>query len=107
MKLKRHFRKRVVLYSEDRYIVQYAYYNYWPIWRSLNFWFEQTLTGGTECWSLNMWNYDDAVRVAKSLKSIQDVLDYYVPHKQEEADFYKRKSEYLSRNVPVSCEEIE
>ena len=104
--MKKHFRKRVSNFSEDYYVVQYAYYNIFPIWHTLNFWFEQTLLGGTEGWTTNLWGYKEAVSVAESLKSIEDVKAYYAPMEERERVFYRNKQAYLKERVPYMQKEI-
>ena len=100
------FRKRVCFFGQDYYIVQFAWYRIIPIWHTLNFWFEQSLIGGTECWSTKLYKYNDAINTAKSLHSIEDINNYYVPYKNMEKMFYNAKKEYYAKNVPVKKQEI-
>lgn len=104
--MQKRFRKRVVLFSKDEYAVQYAYYYIFPIWHTLEYWFEADLLCGLERWFVNLWTYDKAVKVAKSLKTIEDVESYYAPFKEKETDFYKRKKEYLLKATLVKVQEI-
>ena len=103
---KKKFKVRIRLFSEDKYVVQYAYYRIIPLYKSLCFWFSQTLTGGTECWSTNMWPYEVAEEVALSLKCMGDVDAYYKPYDKEKADFKKEQKEYYERHVPYQCKQI-
>ncbi len=100
------FRVKVCHYTQDKHTVDYCHYRFIPNWRSLHFWFEQTLTGGTECWSLNLWDVDHAEKVAMSLKSIEDVKKYYENDEKRESDFYRRKKEYYNKSVPYSTKEF-
>ncbi len=81
--LTKKFKVRIKLHSGDKYVVEYAHYRVIPWYTALCFWFSQTLTGGTECWSTNMWPYEQAEEVAKSLTCIDDVHTYYVPYERE------------------------
>ncbi len=94
------FKVRVTHFAEDKYVVQYSHHYLIPWYNSLCFWFEQSLTGGTECWSTNLYDYKTAENLAKSLKSIEDVSKWYEKDEAREKDFYKRKKEYYSKNVP-------
>lgn len=94
------FKVRVRLLAQDRYMVQYTHYRFIPIWHSLCFWFEQTLTGGTQCWSTELFSYQEAEDLAKKLKSIEDVRKWYEKDEAKEKDFYKRRKEYYAKNVP-------
>jgi len=86
--------------QKDKYEVQYAHYYFIPVYHSLCFWFEQMLTGGTECWSTRLMDFQTAENLAKSLKSIEDVRKWYERDEAKEKDFYKRKKEYYAKNVP-------
>lgn len=90
------FKVKITHCGEDKYQVKYAHYRFIPIWHTLRFWFEQTLTGGTECWSTMLFKIEEAERVAKKIKNIADVREWYKPHKERETFFYKRKAEYNS-----------
>ncbi|MAQ77201.1 hypothetical protein CL684_01610 [Candidatus Campbellbacteria bacterium] len=105
--MKRKFKTRVKHFSGDKYLVQYAYYRFIPIWYSLHFWFEQTLTGNTECWTEDFFNIDEAEKLAKSLKSIEDVKNWYKPDEEKRERFYQRKREYLKKAVPYRSKEFE
>ena len=87
---------------KDKYEVQFAYYYFIPSFNSLCFWFEQTLTGGTECWSTRLMDYKNAEELAKSLKSIEDVRNWYKKYEEKEKNFYIRKKEYYNKNVPYN-----
>ena len=86
------FKTRVRYYAKDKYTVDYCSYYLFPKWRSLRFWFEQTLTEDTECWCIRLFHLDDAEELQKSLKSIEDVREYFKPHEVAEKSFYARKS---------------
>lgn len=94
------FKVRVRHFAEDKYEVQFAHYYFIPIYHSLYFWFEQTLTGETECWSIILMDYQTAENLAKMLRSIQDVREWYEEYEAKEQDFYLRKKEFYSKNVP-------
>lgn len=98
--IKKKFKVRVVYFGEAYYRVQWAEYRIIPRWFTLCFWFEQTLTGGTECWSDKLFNFKDAEKVASSLKSREDVIKFYERDNAREKDFYKRQSEFYGKNVP-------
>lgn len=96
------FKVKATYFGSGYYQVKYTYYRFIPIYHSLCFWFEQTLTGGTECWSTKLFGIEEAERIAKSLKSIEDVREWYKPYEEEERIFYKRQAEYYKKNVLYS-----
>ncbi len=96
------FKVRVKHFSQDYYQVEYAYYRIFPDYKSLNFWFDQGVTGSTECWSTKLFKYNEAEELAKTLKTYDDVLNWYKPWEEERTDFYKRKREYYKKNVPYT-----
>ena len=97
----RHFAKdKYEVHLAHYYVVQFAHYYFIPIYHSLCFWFEETLTGGTECWSTRLMDYQTAEDLAKRLKSIEDVREWYKKDEAKEKDFYRRKKEYYAKNVP-------
>jgi hypothetical protein len=100
------FKVKVTYFGDGRYQVKYAHYRFIPTYHTLCFWFEQTLTGGTECWSDRLMRIEEAERVAESLKSINDVREWYKPYKKEEISFYKRQAEYYKKNVPYSSKQF-
>ena len=100
------FKVRVKSFSGDKYVVQYAYYRVLPVYTSLSFWFSQTLTGGTECWSINMWAYEQAEKVAEGLTCMVDVQAYYKPYEEERTAFMNAKKKYYEKHVPYASKQI-
>ena len=94
------FKVRVKYYADGYYMVQFAHYYFIPIYHSLCFWFELTLTSNTEGWSLRLMDFKSAENLAKSLKSIECVRKWYEKDESNKADFYRRKKEYYAKNVP-------
>lgn len=94
------FKVKVVHFNEDYYIIKYAYYRFIPIYHTLNYWFELTLTSNLEEWTCMIFKVDKAEEVARKMKSIEDVKEWYEPYKNEEKDFYKRKKDFYNNNVP-------
>lgn len=97
---KKKFKVKVSYWGHGKYTVSYAYYRFIPIWYTLKFWFEQTLTGGTECWSTSLMSVKEAEKLAQKIKNIDDVYKFYEKDELKESDFYKRKSEYYKNAVP-------
>lgn len=97
---KKKFKVRVRHFYQDKYEVQFAHYHIIPIYHSLCFWFEQSLTSNTECWTIKLFDYQSAEKFAKSLKSIDDVRKWYEKDEEKEKSFYIRKKEYYEKNVP-------
>ncbi len=100
------FKARVAYYSQCKYTVDYAYYRFIPNWRPLCFWFDQGHPGGTECWSKELWDVQQAEEIASELKSINDVIKYYEPLNQQEATWRKREKEYWKKNAPYVKKEF-
>ena len=67
------FKVRVKYYFQNYYVVQYAYYYVLPIYKNINFWFQQSLTSSTACWSVNLFDCESAEKLAKTFNSIEDV----------------------------------
>ena len=95
--LNKKFKVRVTLYARDRYVVQFAHYYFFPIYKTLQRWFECGLTSGIECWSVDLFCYEEAEYIAKSLKSIDDVHELYKKDKQKEIDFHNRKKAHYKK----------
>jgi len=104
--LKKKFKTRVVYFAECKYKVQYAHYRIIPIWRSLKFWFSASYTSNLACWSLDLFDVEEAERVAASFKSIEDVNEYYKPMEQECAQYIERRKEYFKKNAPYTTKTI-
>ena len=102
IKIEKKFKVRVCLFSGDKYTVDYTSYYFIPVYSSLCFWFEQTLTGGTECWSTDLFSYEEAEKIAVTLKSMDDVNEYHKSDVIKRNDFYRRKKEYYEKNVPYT-----
>jgi len=100
------FKVRVSYFGRGRYQVQYANYRLIPIWHTLCFWFKQTLTSETECWSYMLMDIDEAERTAKSLKSIEDVKEWYKPYEERRKIFYEQKAEYYKKAVPYQTKQF-
>lgn len=100
------FKVKVVLFSGDRYQVKYTNYRFIPIWYPLCFWFEQTLTGGNECWTTDLFKVEEAERIAKKLKTIEDVAEWYKPDEEKRIIFYKRQTEHYKKAVPYNSKEF-
>lgn len=93
------FKVRVRHFSQDKYVVEYAYYYIIPIYRPLCFWFEQSVMAGTECWSENLMDFKAAKELSEKLNSIEDIVAWHEKEKKKEKDFYRRKKEYILKNM--------
>lgn len=100
------FKVRVNYFGSGKYQVQYANYRLIPTWYTLCFWFEQTLTGGTECWCNRLMDIEEAEKTAKSLKSIEDVREWHKPDEERRKIFYERKAEYYKKAVPYQTKQF-
>jgi len=96
------FKVRVNYWGRGKYTVEWCNYRFIPIWHELCFWFEQTLTGNTECWTVSLFSWDNAEKVASKLKSINDVRKYYKADEDKEKAFKIAKEKYYEENVPYS-----
>lgn len=92
------FKVKIIRFSRNKYQVKFAYYWLVPKFKSLNFWFEQTLTDDTECWSTKLFNLEDAEQLVENLKSISDVKEWYKPYEKKRDVFYERQAEYYKKN---------
>ena len=100
------FKVRISHFAEGKYTVQYAHYNFFPNWKSLNFWFDQGHPGRTQCWSINLWDVCSAEKVASNLKTIDDIKKYYEPFEREAAAWCLEEKKYWEKNVPYQTKEF-
>jgi hypothetical protein len=104
--IKKKLRVRVKHYYECQYIIQYTHYTFIPIWYSICFWFSKNLTSGTERWSRQLFSAEDAEKLAKSFKSIDDIKRYNEPEQHRMIEFFKHKKEYQKKNQPYEIKEF-
>lgn len=97
---------RISHFGRDYYTVDYTYYRFIPWYNSIMYWFDQGPTGGTEGWSTDLFKLKDAETFASSLKSIEDVNEYYRKEHIKRSEFYKRKNDYYNTNVPYKSKQI-
>jgi len=100
------FRVRVRHYSGCKYTVDYAYYRFFPVWHHLQFWFSQGHPGGTECWSTNLCDFDEAESITTGLKCIEDVEKYYKPFQEEKLKWEQDEEKFWKENHPYSSKEF-
>lgn len=100
------FKVKVKYFGKGKYQVKYASYRLIPIYHVLCFWFEQSLTSDTECWSTKLLGIEKAEELAKSLKTIEDIRAWYKPHEHKERSFYRRQAEYYKKNVPYRSKQF-
>lgn len=74
---KSRFRVRIVHHSEDKYEVQYTTSIVGLIinWARLMWYYD--FSSNNRGWSVNLWKFQDAEKIAFSLKSEADVAEYY------------------------------
>ena len=99
-------RVRVKHLAEGKYEVQYKRMGMFQRWHELCFWFEQGPSGGTQCWSANLWGYEEAEEVARKLKLPNGLDDYYRPYEEEKAAWDKSHEEYKGSKIPYQTKEI-
>lgn len=100
------FKVRVRHFRSCRYIVEYSYYRFIPIWKPLLFWFDQGHPGGCECWSKNMWDVKEAEKIASKLKTIDDIAEYYKPWEKQENEWRKNQKKYLEEKAPYTVKKF-
>ena len=100
------FRVRISHYAENKYAVQYSNYRFIPIYNSMLFWFDLGFTGNCECWSLGLFEIKEAEEFASTLKSIEDVNEYYRKENIKRTEFYKKKNEFQKNNIPYKSKQI-
>lgn len=96
---KRKFKVRVRHYVNTSYVVEWAYYYLIPSWYMLSWWYSISLTHNGR-WVAKCLKYEDAIVLAKTIKTIEDVHKYYEKDNELEREFYERKKEYLRNNAP-------
>jgi hypothetical protein len=100
MGLKKKFKVRVVLFDQQRYCVQYAYYYFIPVYHTLKFWFFLSYTGSIHTWATKLFSVKEAEQFASTLKSIEDIRKYYIPQEAKQTEFYKERKASYKKNVP-------
>lgn len=104
--MKKKFKVRVRYFSSGWYCVEYAWYRFIPNWNVISFWFDQGVPGGTECWSTELFQVNKAEEFASTLKSIEDVNNWYSEQNLKRDSFYKKQTEYYKKNVPYQTKEF-
>jgi hypothetical protein len=100
------FRVRISHFAEDKYTVDYTYYRFIPIYKSINFWFDCGMRGNLESWSTDLFEIKEAEEFAANLKSIEDVNEYYRKENIKRTEFYKKKNEFQKYNIPYKSKQI-
>lgn len=105
--MKKKFTVRITHFLGTFYKIEYANYYIFPIYRTLKYWFEcNNLTSNLECWSTLLLPLEEAETLAKTLHTFEDIAKWYERHIKKEALFYKRKKEFLEKNVPYKTKII-
>lgn len=100
------FKTRVCYYSECKYTVDWCNYRLIPIWHSLCFWFDQGHPGITECWSTDLWDYKTAENIASSIKSKNDLRNYYKKDEEKERIWREEEKMFWKKNAPYRSKVI-
>ncbi len=100
------FKVRVNHYTQDKYTVDWTNYRFIPTWHNICWWYSGSLEGNTHRWAVKLFSVKDAENFASTLKSIEDLYEYYGPEKEKEKDFYKERNEYYEKNVPYKTKVI-
>ena len=104
--IKKKFKVRVKHFYECNYVVQYADYRFVTVWYSICFWFSKNLTSGEERWLRQLFSAEDAEKLAKSFKSIEDIKFFNKPEENKMVEFIRRKREYQKNNKPYEIKEV-
>jgi hypothetical protein len=96
------FKVKIEHFSNCKYAIYYCNYRIIPIWSELCFWFEQGHPGGTQCWSIELFDIKEAEDIAKNLKSMDDIDNYYKPHIENAKKWLKEEKEYWQKNMPYT-----
>jgi len=103
--MKKKFKIKIKHHSRDKYTISWAEYWFIPFWIPISFWYSTDLTS-TSRWTPCLFTIEKAEEVAKRLKSFDDVWNYEEPYRINQANFQKRKKEYLEKNVPYKSKII-
>ncbi len=100
MNLKKKFKVRISHFKHEYYTIDYTEHYLFPSWKSLYFWFDQTLTSGTECWSLNLFTVKEAEDLVSKINNMNDIDQYYKIETEKMNKFKAKQREYYEKNVP-------
>ena len=93
------FRVRVVYAFSGKYYVDY--YN--NGWKRIKYWFGSEIMhpkSGLEGFFENLFDVHKAEQLANSLKSMDDVMNYYIPIIEEKKKWESDEKEFWIKNVP-------
>ena len=99
--IRKKFKVRVIHYSADKYIVQYSWYWFIPIYHTLTQWFGFSYTGNTHGYIPLLLDYVSAEELGRNL-SIEIVRTMKQKAKKEEIDFLDGRNKFLKKNIPYS-----
>lgn len=104
---KKKFRVRVVHFLRGRYKVQWAEYRIFPVWHTIQYWFDMGTEGpSVECWSVLLFRVREAENFAQKMKSKRHIMEYYAEQSAKAASFYRLKKWRDDRAVPYHTKEI-
>ncbi len=104
--MEKKFKVRVDHFAGTKYTVDYANYYLIQNWKPLCYWFSLCLDGSSHDWAIRLYDYEDAERMALTLKSIEDVNKWYKIENKKRDDFYAKRKEYLKRRQPYTTKII-
>jgi hypothetical protein len=100
------FRVRVRHWHEDRYIVEWANYYIIPFYRPLLRFFSWDVPNKTHEYLHETGTYEETIRLASSIKSINDIYSWYREQKEVEDAYYKHRSRYMKATRPFKVKQI-
>lgn len=104
--MKKKFKLKLSHYSEDYYVIKYAYYWFIPIWSEVSQWFEVGYTSQLEQFRSKLVKITDEESIKKQFPTIESIYAYHAIEKQKEKDFYIKKKAYLEKVTPYKSKTL-
>jgi hypothetical protein len=108
MEPKKHFEVRVKYDGWRLYYIEYANYNVFRIWKRIQTWdsvYNKFNDDMNRWWDVRK-EYDDACTFAKSIISINNVLEFELPYHVSAQNFYREEMAFNNRSIPDNITRI-
>lgn len=88
---------RIKHYSKEYYTIEYSTGGNWEY---IKYWIDMGFTSDYEKYDFRIFKYEQAERFISNMNTIDDVNEYHKSELAKRDNFYRRKKEHFSENVP-------
>ena len=103
--MKNKFKVRIFK-CEEMYRIEYTYYKIIPHWHIIYDFIDLGSNNYLSGYIPFLFKYEDAIKFAQKIKSIDDVLKLQIIAKQTHDEWMEKRREWLLKNTPVRSEVI-